>query len=43
MHSFGLDIDDMGEYTEEVVDELRKGYALDEYAEFIESAEATKT
>jgi len=42
MHSFGLDVEEMGEITEEVVDELRKGYALDAYAEFIESAEATK-
>jgi len=42
MHSFGLDIDDMGEITEEVVNELRKGYALDAYAEFIKSVEATK-
>jgi len=42
MHSFGLDIDDMGHITDEVIDELRKGYALDAYAEFIENDEATK-
>ncbi|KAG7588742.1 Ulp1 protease family C-terminal catalytic domain [Arabidopsis suecica] len=40
MHAYGLSTDDMGKITDEKVDELRKMYAIDAYAAFIESGEA---